>query len=100
MTKNGICGIFVPRGQNISILKAIENTVHLGEIIREHRKISGLSRIECARLAGIGKTVLYDIEHGKTTVQLDTLLKLLNVLNISLTVESPILPAARPIANK
>ena len=74
--------------------------VHLGEIIREHRKIRGLSRIECARLAGIGKTVLYDIEHGKATVQLDTLLKLLNVLNISITVQSPILPASRPIANK
>jgi HTH-type transcriptional regulator/antitoxin HipB len=47
--------------------------------------------MECARLAGIGKTVLYDIEHGKASVQLDTLLKLLNTLNISLSLSSPLL---------
>lgn len=74
-------------------MRTIEDSMHLGQIIREHRKISGLSRIECARLAGIGKTVLYDIEHGKTSVQLDTLLKLLKVLNISLSIGSPLLPA-------
>jgi transcriptional regulator with XRE-family HTH domain len=72
-------------------LRKLDNVVHLGQIIREHRKASRLSRMECARLAGIGKTVLYDIEHGKASVQLDTLLKLLNTLNISLSLSSPLL---------
>lgn len=65
--------------------------IELGKIIREHRKVSGLSRIDCARLAGVGKTVIFDIEHGKASVQLDTILKLLKVLNITLSLSSPLL---------
>jgi y4mF family transcriptional regulator len=67
------------------------NTSEIGRIIRFHRKISGLSRIECARLAGVGKTVVYDIEHGKETVQLNTLLKILKVLNIEIQLQSPLM---------
>ncbi|MBK7475266.1 MAG: helix-turn-helix transcriptional regulator [Haliscomenobacter sp.] len=68
----------------------------IGEVIRRHRKASKLNRIECARLAGVGKTVVYDIEHGKASVQLDTLLKILKVFNISLSLSSPYLNATRP----
>ena len=63
----------------------------MGEILLYHRKKSGLSRIECAQLAGIGKTAIYDIEHGKSTVQLDTLLKLLSVLNLRIQFEGPLM---------
>lgn len=63
----------------------------LGKIIQYHRKISGLTRIECARLAGVGKTVVYDIEHGKASVQLNTLLQILRVLNIRIHFSSPLL---------
>ncbi len=63
----------------------------LGKIIRHHRKISGLTRIECARLAGVGKTVVYDIEHGKASVQLNTLLRILQVLNIRIHFSSPLI---------
>lgn len=60
----------------------------LKEIILFHRKKSGLSRHELAHLAGVGKTVIYDIEHGKITIRLDTLTNILEVLNISLNFES------------
>ena len=63
----------------------------IGQIIRAHRKASGLSREACARLAGVGKTVVYDMEHGKETVQLDTLFKVLHVLNITIQLNSPIM---------
>ena len=63
----------------------------MGKIIRYHRKISGLSRIGCARLAGVGKTAIYDIEHGKETVQLNTLFKILQALNIKIKLESPLM---------
>lgn len=63
----------------------------IGEIVKYHRKMSGLSRIACAQLAGIGKTAIYDIEHGKPTVQLNTLMKLLTVLNIKIQLESPLM---------
>lgn len=53
------------------------------------RKQSGLSQQQLAILAGVGKTVVFDIEKGKETVQFNTILKVLNVLNISLTLKTP-----------
>ena len=63
----------------------------IGEIILFHRKISGLSRVDCAKLAGVGKTAIYDIEKGKQSVQLDTLFKILKVLNIQMEFSSPLM---------
>ena len=63
----------------------------LKEVIREHRRLSGLSQAGLARLAGVGKTVVFDIEHGKESVQWDTLQKVLGVLNISMVLRSPML---------
>jgi y4mF family transcriptional regulator len=64
---------------------------NLGDVIRQHRKLSGLSQAGLAKLAGVGKTVIFDLEHGKETVQLDTLKKVLGVLNIQLNLRSPVL---------
>jgi transcriptional regulator with XRE-family HTH domain len=61
----------------------------LAEIIRKHRKAAGLSRLQLAEMAGIGKTAVYDIEKGKETIQLDTLRKILVVLNINVQLTSP-----------
>jgi len=63
----------------------------LADVIRMHRKTAGLSRVRLAELAGVGKTVIYDIEHGKASVQLDTLQKILSVLNIKIILSSPLL---------
>ncbi len=62
----------------------------LANTIHHCRKVTGLSQHALAQLAGVGKTVIYDIEKGKMTVQLDTLLKVLDALNINLHLESPI----------
>jgi y4mF family transcriptional regulator len=61
----------------------------LAEVIRMHRKAAKLSRVQLAELAGVGKTVIYDIEKGKETIQLDTLRKILRVLNIKIVLTSP-----------
>jgi y4mF family transcriptional regulator len=61
----------------------------LAEVIRMHRKAAKLSRVQLAELAGVGKTVIYDIEKGKESVQLDTLRKILRVLNIKIVLTSP-----------
>jgi HTH-type transcriptional regulator / antitoxin HipB len=61
----------------------------IAKTIRYFRKQSGLSQQDLAELAGIGKTVVFDVEKGKASVQLDTLLKILGVLNIRLTLETP-----------
>jgi HTH-type transcriptional regulator / antitoxin HipB len=62
-----------------------------GDVIRQHRKLSGLSQSELAKVAGVGKTVVFDLEHGKESVQLDTLKKVLTVLNIQLELRSPVI---------
>ena len=65
----------------------------LGDIIRYHRKRAGLSRVDLATIAGVGKTVIYDIEHGKETIQFRSLMRVLAALNISLALDSPLMPA-------
>jgi len=65
--------------------------MELGSIVREHRRLSGLSRADLARIAGVGKTVVFDIEHGKETVRLATLKKVLAALNISISYSSFVL---------
>ncbi len=60
-------------------------------IIRAHRKMAGLTQKELADLAGVGKTVVWDVETGKETVQLNILLALLNALNIEIRLESPLM---------
>ncbi|MCX6138435.1 MAG: helix-turn-helix domain-containing protein [Ignavibacteriales bacterium] len=66
-------------------------TDSLPKIIRFHRKRSRLTQLQLAVLAGVGKTVVFDIERGKKTVQLDSLLKIMKVLNISVQLESPLM---------
>ncbi|MDF2577648.1 MAG: helix-turn-helix domain protein [Chlamydiales bacterium] len=60
----------------------------IGKLVRFHRKASKLSQIDLAKLAGLGKTVIFDIEKGKLTVRLETLLKVLHVLNIKIEFKS------------
>ncbi len=64
---------------------------YLAKVVRDHRKQSCLSQQELAKYAGVGKTVIYDIEHGKETIQLITLLKVLHVLNIQIQLHSPLM---------
>ena len=47
----------------------------LAEIVLKHRKQAGLSQKALADYAGVGKTVVYDIEHSKQGVQINTLFK-------------------------
>lgn len=63
----------------------------LGSIIRFHRKKAGLSQLELSKYANVGKTVVFDIEKGKLTVRLSSLLQILNVLNINLEFISPLM---------
>lgn len=63
----------------------------LGALIRFHRKQSGLSQKELGRLGGCGKTVVFDVEKGKLSIRLDSLLKILHVLNIKIEFRSPLM---------
>ncbi len=63
----------------------------LADTIKQHRKAAGLSQLQLAELAGVGKTVVYDIEKGKETIKLSTLRKVLKVLNIKVELKSPLM---------
>ena len=65
--------------------------LRLGDVVRQHRRLAGLSQLALAKLASVGKTVVFDIEHDKESVQLDTLGKVLAVLNLHLELRSPVL---------
>ncbi len=65
------------------------------ELVRTHRKKSSLSQTALAELAGVGKTVIFDLEHGKMTIQVDTLLHILDALNIEVRLLSPLLQAMK-----
>jgi HTH-type transcriptional regulator / antitoxin HipB len=67
----------------------------LSEIVIAHRRLAGLSQAGLAKLAGVGKTVVFDLEHGKQSIRYDTLGKILSVLNITITFDSPLMERLR-----
>ncbi len=69
----------------------MEDFDRIGRAVRFHRKKSGLSQLELANLAGVGKTVIFDVEKGKNTVRFSTLAKIFRVLNLRIRLESPLM---------
>ena len=68
------------------------NTLNdIPKMVRYHRRKSGLSQLELANFAGVGKTVIFDIENGKETIKLNTLVKVLTALNIKIIFDSPLM---------
>lgn len=67
------------------------NAKALGQMIQFHRKKSGLTQKELGKLAQLGKTVIFDLEKGKLTIKVNTLLKILEVLNIRIDFQSPLM---------
>lgn len=66
------------------------NDFDLGALIKDHRKMAGLTQLELANLAGVGKTTVFDIEKNKETVRWNNLLAVLRVLNIKVEFKSPL----------
>ncbi len=72
-------------------MAVINSAEEMATIVREHREKSGLTQKQLADIAGLGKTVIFDVEKGKTSTKLDTLLKIFNVLNLKLEIISPLI---------
>jgi HTH-type transcriptional regulator/antitoxin HipB len=60
----------------------------LGARIRTAREARGLSQKQLADLAGIGKTAMFDLEHGNPGVRLNTLIAVLDTLGMSLQLDN------------
>jgi len=66
------------------------NDFDLGTLVKGHRKKAGLTQLELANLAGVGKTTVFDIEKNKETVRWNNLMSVLQVLNIKVEFKSPL----------
>ena len=62
--------------------------------MRFHRRRAGLSQIELARLADVGKATVYEVEKGKASVRVDSLIKVLLALNIKVDLTGPLMSEA------
>lgn len=69
----------------------MEDFREIADIVLFHRKKSGLSQKDLADLAGVGKTVVFDIEKGKDSIRFNSLWKVIKVLNIKIVFDSKIM---------
>lgn len=67
----------------------IRTTEALGRIIRQERKRQRLRQADLAAMIGASHVFLGDVEKGKPTVQLGRVLKLLDELGLTLTIDTP-----------
>gem|GEM_PF-1273675 len=73
------------------------NPSQLGTEVRRIRESRGISRNDLAVRTGVGKTALFDLEHGNPGVRLNTLLAVLHELDMDLDLQ---LPNAEPAASE
>lgn len=59
----------------------------LGAAIRHYRRQAGLTQAELAERAGLHRTYLSALEHGRETEQLKRILRVLKHLGVRMTVE-------------
>lgn len=63
----------------------------LGSLVRFHRKRARLSQVELAAMAGVSRKVVQDIEVGRDAASWKNVLGILDVLNIRLRPEGPLI---------
>lgn len=58
----------------------IQSTQQLGQALRSARKQLGLTQSELALAAGVGVRFIVDLEAGKPTVRLETVMRVIDAL--------------------
>jgi y4mF family transcriptional regulator len=74
------------RGSTPPTTPAPDATQRLAAAVRARRKTLRLTQAELASLAGVGLAFLYELESGKSTVRIDKVLAVLEVLGLELHV--------------
>jgi y4mF family transcriptional regulator len=69
------------------MMNVVDTPSALGQAALKARKKLGLTQPQLALAAGVGVRFIVDLEAGKPTLQLVTLLKVIHALGGSLTVE-------------
>ena len=65
----------------------INNTKTLGETIRARRKELHYTQAYLAEFTGLRVTFISDVERGKTTAEIEKIIRLINVLGLNLLIE-------------
>lgn len=73
-------------------MTSIHSTQHLGQALRAARKQLGLTQSQLALAAGVGLRFIVDLEAGKPTLQLETVLRVIEALGGEINLNG--LPAA------
>ncbi len=61
----------------------------LAQSIRQTRKVAGLTQMQLAVKAGVGKDLIYKLEKGSAQITFENILKVLRVLNIKIQFKLP-----------
>lgn len=62
----------------------LSNVVQLGQAVRNKRKQDGLTQQDLAAIANVGVRFVSDLENGKATVQLESVMAVLQALGLQL----------------
>jgi y4mF family transcriptional regulator len=63
----------------------MESENNLAQLIKQTRKKLNLTQVDLAQKAGVGLRFLRELESGKTTLRMDKVNQLLNLLGYELT---------------
>jgi HTH-type transcriptional regulator / antitoxin HipB len=69
------------------------HALDIGSLIAFHRKKAGLTQIELAKLSGVSRFVVQDIEAGSGRTTWKHLVSVLNSLNVELEPKGPLVDA-------
>ena len=70
-------------------MKIFEDMMTLGSVVERVRKQQGATPIELAQMFNVGVRFVRDLEDGKRTIQMDKLMRVLEVLGIALAYDLP-----------
>lgn len=62
--------------------KELRSTTEIGSLVRETRKAQGISQEQLAGVANTGIRFISDLENGKSTVQLEKAIRVMEALGL------------------
>lgn len=64
--------------------KKLRTAADIGELVRAARRKQGISQEQLAGVAGTGVRLISDLENGKSTVQIEKVIKVIEALGLGL----------------
>jgi HTH-type transcriptional regulator/antitoxin HipB len=91
-----VCYCFHPRMNALANMLTIRTPAEIGALIRDQRRSHRLDQADLARMVGVSRLWINQIEHGKPGASLGLVLRTLDALNVRLLAEVSDRAAANP----